>query len=188
MPAFTSILAIASLALGAGSAIAASNAAHDAADKQDKIYKQQAAEELAAGQDEADAIRRKAAIMRSAQEAALAGSGITLGQGTAADLLANTDRLAEIDVLAALKDSSNKAKYLKAEGGLAQDRADSASTDAALSFGGQAVNTASQFNFLGAARPAGSGITLGGDLSKGTKKNYSLGVGNVKDNSSSWLS
>jgi len=101
--------------------------AEKAADKQEKaqreggereaaILSQQAADEEARGKEEVDKIRENARRIKSSQEAALGGSGVKLFTGTAGDITEETDRLSELDALAALKDSDSRAKLLKSRG------------------------------------------------------------------------
>jgi len=117
-------VAIAALALSAASGVASYIQQEKAAEKQERaqreaaereaaILAQQAADEEARGKEEAQKIREHARRVKAAQEAALAGSGVKLFEGTASDILSETDKLSELDALAALKDSAARANLLR---------------------------------------------------------------------------
>lgn len=172
------VAAVVSLVVGAVGTVANISAQQDAAEQQKEIADQQAKDTLEQGRQEAADIRRRAALFKKTQEAQLAGSGVKLGTGTAADLLTETDRLAEMDVLKVLKNSSNEANYLRMGGKLAASKASSAALGSGLSFFGSALNTG--YNLLGSktATPSSSNIEL---RPQAQSKDY-LGVGNVKNN------
>lgn len=88
-----------------------------AAEREDELLRMQAAQEEEAGQEEAAKIRENARRVKSAQTAGLGGAGVKIGEGTASDILMETDKLSELDALAALKDAGNRANLLKKRGG-----------------------------------------------------------------------
>lgn len=92
-------------------------AAKSAAAKEAEILGIQAADEEERGKEEAKKIRENAKRIKAAQEAGFGGAGVKIGEGTASDILFETDKLSELDALAALKDSTQKANLLKKKGG-----------------------------------------------------------------------
>ena len=87
-----------------------------AAEREAELLRIQAADEIRAGEEEADRIRKNAQRVKSAQLAGLGGAGVKIGEGTASDLLMETDKLSELDALAALKDSTGRANLLQKKG------------------------------------------------------------------------
>lgn len=92
-------------------------AQRDAAQRESAILSQQAEDEMARGKEEAEKIKANARRIKSSQEAALGGSGVKLFEGTGADILSETDKLSELDALAALKDSTAKSNLLRSRSG-----------------------------------------------------------------------
>lgn len=128
MAAASSIIAIAALTMAAASSVVSytqqeraakkqEEAARSAAAKEAELLAQQAADEEERGREEADKIRENAKRIKAAQEAGLGGAGVKIGEGTASDILFETDKLSELDALAALKDSTARANLLKKRGG-----------------------------------------------------------------------
>jgi len=156
MPALTSIaLGIAAVAAVAGT-VYSIEAQQDAADKEEKLMKQMAADELEAGKSEAENIRRQALRMKKQQEASMAGSGVLLSdEGTPDFILGETSYLSELDALAALKGSKNKAGYYRSKGAMAQDRADSYAVGSFLSLGGNLANMG--YNYSNYKKTVGGG-------------------------------
>lgn len=96
---------------------AEASARRAAAEREEELLRQQAADEERAGEEEARRIKENARRVKSAQLAGLGGAGVKIGEGTASDLLMETDKLSEMDVLAALKDSGARANLLRKRGG-----------------------------------------------------------------------
>lgn len=88
--------------------------AKDEADR--RLLNDQAAEEERLGELEAKRIRDAAGKLKGKQTAALAASGVKLFEGTAGDLLSETDTLSEFDALEAIRQSKTYAKNLRNKG------------------------------------------------------------------------
>ena len=151
MPAV--VMVIAAVIAAAGTAYGAVSAS-EAAKKQEDLAKKQADMELAAAQREADAIHGKASRFKQLQIAALAGSGVQIeSSGSGAEMLKETDRLAEQDALSALITGRNKSTILQGQADMWGDKATSS-----LVAGG--LNTASTvMNSYNAYKSAGGGST-----------------------------
>lgn len=124
------------LALGAsvgGTVLSASSAY-----QQGQVAKQTAANnaqmaEVAAqdaqrrGEEEATAVQRKGAALKSAQRVSLAAKGLDLGYGTAADLQDQTDFFTQSDVATTRANAAREAWNIRARGqqALATGKADS---------------------------------------------------------------
>lgn len=111
----TAVVAVAAV-VSAGATIYKASEEEKAADKQNKLLKEQARQEREAGQAEADNIREKGRRLKGQQAAALAASGVKLDSGTAAGIMYETDTLAEKDALLALKGAGYRASNLETKG------------------------------------------------------------------------
>lgn len=78
------------------------------------------------GEEEAAAVRRKGAALKSAQRVSLAAKGLDLGYGTAADLQDQTDFFTQSDVATTRTNAAREVWNLRAQGQqtLAKGRAD----------------------------------------------------------------
>lgn len=131
MAALTASLLIGSaLATGYG-AIKNSQAQREQADfqaDQDKFNSNiaglQADDAIARGEQEAQNAAVKARQIKGAQKAAFAGSGIAVDSGSAADLLAETDKLSTLDILTIKNNAAREAFGYKAQGLNYQAQAD----------------------------------------------------------------
>ena len=70
----------------------------------------------ARGEEDAQAINRKAAALKSSQRVGLAAHGLDLGYGTAADLQDQTDFFAQSDVATARTNAGREAWRLRSQG------------------------------------------------------------------------
>lgn len=75
-----------------------SKMAGEVASRNAKLADLQAQDSLRRGEEEANALQRKAGAFKSAQRVSLAAKGLDLGYGTAADLQDQTDFFAQSDV------------------------------------------------------------------------------------------
>lgn len=112
-------VAIAAVAVSAVSAAVSYSQAERAEDKEHEARKAMAQDEIRRGKDEADRIRKAAGRIKSAQTAALGASGAKIGEGSAAELLFETDTLSEMDALTALRESQARASLIQKGGGVA---------------------------------------------------------------------
>lgn len=123
MAAATTIALVAGAVISAGSAVYSGVQQNKAAKKQAALENQQAQMEQDAARREADNIRDQARRVKSAQRAALAGSGVKLDdQGSGAAILDETDRLAEQDALAVLKEGANRSSLLQGQASITKGR------------------------------------------------------------------
>jgi hypothetical protein len=78
------------------------------------------------GEEEANAVQRKGAALKSAQRVSLASKGLDLGYGTAADLQDQTDFFTQSDVATARTNAGRESWNLRAQGQqtLAKGKAD----------------------------------------------------------------
>jgi len=149
MPALTSILVGAGLALSMGSTIYGAVAAKDAADEQAALQDKQAQMELEAAQAEAGQIREKARRLKASQRAGLASAGVALDGGTPDALLDETTRLSEQDAMAALSGGTNRAALLKDSASISRSKGNSALISGGLSAAGNFVSGLSSINKAG---------------------------------------
>lgn len=94
------------------------------------------------GEEDAMAVQRKAAALKSSQRVAMAANGLDLTYGTAADLQDQTDFFAQSDAATARTNASREAWRLRAGG--EQDRAAGAAarSNANLSAAGTLISAA----------------------------------------------
>lgn len=92
----------------------------------------QAQDEIRRGQDEELAVRRRTAQLKGSQRASLAARGLDISDGSALNLLTDTDYMGEVDALT-VRDNAAKKVYatrqqaagFTAEAGMMKFRADS---------------------------------------------------------------
>lgn len=84
------------------------------------------------GEEEALAVRRKGAAVKSAQQAAQAAKGLDISYGTAADLADQTDFFNQSDVATTRTNAAREAWNLRAQGqqALAKGKADAMNAQA----------------------------------------------------------
>ena len=182
--------ALAPIALGAtllGTAVSAygqyqaANAANKQADYQAKVAANNAAmAEMEAkfaeqqGERNAEAQRRKTAIMIGAQRARMGASGAVVDSGSFLDLTLDTAKQGELDAMALLNEGKMQAWRSRVQGSNFMAQSDlykSSKTNPFLAAGGTLLE--------GAGR-AGSGyyqMTGGGGLGGGTGKNWDRALG-----------
>ena len=179
MAAATAILAVGAV-IGAAASGYSAYEQNKVAKKQEKMEKDQARMELDAAHTEAGNIRENARRVKAAQRAALAGSGVKLDdEGTGAALLAETDRLAEQDALAVLKEGANRSSLLRGQASISRSRGRQAIAAGVGDVAAGAVNA------YGANRSASSGsrtaLQMDSDaqgFARRSQPKYSLLTGN----------
>lgn len=134
-------LAAASLAVGVGSAIYSGQQQKQAADTQAQIAENDAAYASDAARAHAEKIRKAGRAQRGEAKAALASSGVKLGEGTALEVDKSIIQNSEQDALSAilsgdraLKSGDDQASMLRASG-------DSAQTSSVLQAGGTIISS-----------------------------------------------
>jgi hypothetical protein len=84
------------------------------------------------GAEEAAAIQRKGAAIKSSQRAALAAKGLDLTYGTSADLIDQTDFFTQSDVATARNNAARDAWSARAQGGLSLAQGNAAAANARM--------------------------------------------------------
>ena len=114
------------------------------------------------GEEEATAVQRKGAALKSAQRVGLAAKGLDLGYGTAADLQDQTDFFTQSDVATTRTNAAREAWNSRARGQamLSQGRADSLNSmyQAAGSLLGGAGQVADKWYSYRGSSPGSSGL------------------------------
>ena len=96
------------------------------------------------GEDEAAAIQRKAASLKSSQRVSLASRGLDIGYGTAGDLQDQTDFFGQMDASTARYNAANQAWSARAQGTLAKAEVRAAAYQGALGAAGTLLSGAAQ--------------------------------------------
>lgn len=109
------VMTAASTALSAKSAYDQSRMAQDVATRNAATAEAQAKDAQARGEKDAQEIARKAASFKSSQRAGLAGHGLDVGYGLAADLQDQTDFFSEGDIATARSNASKEAWARRAQ-------------------------------------------------------------------------
>lgn len=139
-------IAMAAMAVGGGvsafSAIQQGKTAQQVANNNATMAEYAAQDAQKRGEEDAMAVQRKAAALKSSQRVGLAASGLDLSYGTAADLQDQTDFFAQSDAATARTNASREAWRLRAGG--EQDRAAGAAarSNANLQAAGTLLSTA----------------------------------------------
>lgn len=94
--------------------------ANDAAKYNAKMAEYGAQDAQRRGEEEASAIQRKAASLKSAQRAGMAAKGLDIGYGTAQDLQDQTDFFGQMDASTARYNAASQAWNYRAQGQLAR--------------------------------------------------------------------
>lgn len=178
MAAFTTIATVASLLIGAASAAYSISQQEKAKDQEQERLDEEKRLALEAGQAEADKIRRRAMILKGEQKATIAGAGALMTSGTPQVLLAETDRLAEMDVLTALKDANARARLIDSKKEAVGDYYSNAQIGTGIGFAGQAISSA--YDLWGA--PSRTPGTIPDLVPTRTARNYSLTDMTIRDN------
>lgn len=142
------LAAVAAAASIAGAGVAAygmvqqGKTAQQVADNNAKMAEYAAQDAQKRGEEDAMAVQRKAAALKSSQRVAMAANGLDLTYGTAADLQDQTDFFAQSDAATARTNASREAWRLRAGG--EQDRAAGAAarSNANLSAAGTLISAA----------------------------------------------
>ena len=152
-------LAVAAVVVSAASAgYSAYSARSNARDQKEALEEQKAMEREAATR-EADLVKQRAVKLKSTQNASLAASGVDLASKTAGDITAETDRLAEQDVLAIMTNSNNRTRLLEWEQKAVGKRANQATVGAGLSFASSVVSAAGQYQAAQRPGQQAAGVT-----------------------------
>ena len=139
-------IAMAAMAVGGGvsafSAIQQGKTAQKVANNNATMAEYAAQDAQKRGEEDAMAVQRKAAALKSSQRVGLAANGLDLSYGTAADLQDQTDFFAQSDAATARTNASREAWRLRAGG--EQDRAAGAAarSNANLQAAGTLLSTA----------------------------------------------
>lgn len=142
------LAAVAAAASIAGAGVAAygmvqqGKTTQQVADNNAKMAEYAAQDAQKRGEEDAMAVQRKAAALKSSQRVAMAANGLDLTYGTAADLQDQTDFFAQSDAATARTNASREAWRLRAGG--EQDRAAGAAarSNANLSAAGTLISAA----------------------------------------------
>lgn len=116
MQAITLAATVGSTALAATSAYQQSQSAKRTARNNAKMAEYQAQDAQRKGEEDAQAIQRRGAALKSSQRVALAANGLDLGYGTAADLQDQTDFFTQSDVATARTNAAKDAWGKRAMG------------------------------------------------------------------------
>lgn len=96
------------------------------------------------GEEEAVAIQRKAASLKSSQRVSLASKGLDISYGTAQDLQDQTDFFGQMDASTARYNAANQAWSARAQGTLAKAEGRAAAYQGALGAAGTLLSGAGQ--------------------------------------------
>jgi hypothetical protein len=129
-------------ALSAVGAINQASVARQVAANNAKMAEWAAQDAQRRGENEADSIRRKGASLKSTQRAVMAGKGLDISYGTAADIQDQTDFFTQSDIATTRTNARREAWNLRAQGqqALAMGKADS--LNSMLAAGGSLLGTA----------------------------------------------
>lgn len=129
-------------ALSAVGAINQASAARQVAANNAKMAEWAAQDAQRRGENEADSIRRKGASLKSTQRAMMAGKGLDISYGTAADIQDQTDFFTQSDIATTRTNARREAWNLRAQGqqALAMGKADA--LNSMLAAGGSLLGTA----------------------------------------------
>lgn len=119
-------------------------AANDAAKYNAKMAEYGAQDAQRRGEEEAAAIQRKAASLKSSQRVSLASRGLDIGYGTAGDLQDQTDFFGQMDAGTARSNAAQQAWNYRAQGTLARAEGRSAAYQGMLGATGTLLSGAGQ--------------------------------------------
>jgi len=128
--------------MSAGSAYQQSQANQQIAQNNAKVAEYQAQDIQRRGEEDAQAIQRRAAALKSSQRVNLASKGLDLGYGTAADLQDQTDFFAASDVATARTNAAKDAWGKRAMG--ANYRAEASAQNPLMAGAGTLLSGAGQ--------------------------------------------
>lgn len=142
------LAAVAAVASIAGAGVAAygmvqqGKTAQQVADNNAKMAEYAAQDAQRKGEEDAMAVQRKAAALKSNQRVAMAANGLDLTYGTAADLQDQTDFFAQSDAATARTNASREAWRLRSGGQQEAAMGAAARSNASLSAAGTLIGTA----------------------------------------------
>lgn len=119
-------------------------AANDAAKYNAKMAEYGAQDAQRRGEEEAAAIQRKAASLKSSQRVSLASRGLDIGYGTAGDLQDQTDFFGQMDASTARSNAAQQAWSYRSQGQLARAEGRAAAYQGALGAAGTLLSGAGQ--------------------------------------------
>lgn len=142
LAAVAAVASIASAGVAAYGMVQQGKTAQQVADNNAKMAEYAAQDAQRKGEEDAMAVQRKAAALKSNQRVALAANGLDLSYGTAADLQDQTDFFAQSDAATARTNASREAWRLRAGGQQELAMGEAARTNANLSAAGTLIGTA----------------------------------------------
>lgn len=144
-PATIALIATAaSTVVGAYGQYQQGQAANDAAKYNAKMSEYAAQDAQRRGEEEAAAIQRKAASLKSSQRAAQAARGLDVSYGTAGDLQDETDFFGQMDSATARANAAQQAWSYRAQGTLARAEGRAAAYQGTLGAAGTLLSGAGQ--------------------------------------------
>lgn len=144
-PATIALIATAaSTVVGAYGQYQQGQAANDAAKYNAKMSEYAAQDAQRRGEEEAAAIQRKAASLKSSQRASQAAKGLDVSYGTAGDLQDQTDFFGQMDASTARSNAAQQAWNYRAQGTLARAEGRSAAYQGMLGATGTLLSGAGQ--------------------------------------------
>lgn len=148
MQTFLAGTSLATTLLGSGlsaySAAQQGRAAEKTADYNAKMNEYTAQDAQRRGEEEATALQRRGAALKSSQRATMAAKGLDLGYGTAADLQDQTDFFTQADVATARTNAARDAWSARAQGGLSLAQGRAASSNANMQATASLISGAGQ--------------------------------------------
>lgn len=134
---------LAGTAISAKSAIDQGNATNKIAQNNAVMAGYAAADAQRKGEEDAQAIQRKGAALKSSQRVSMAAKGLDLGYGTAGDLQEQTDFFAASDVATARTNAGNDAWRYRNQGQDFRSQGAAAKSNGMMSAGGSLLSGAS---------------------------------------------
>ncbi len=143
-PIIMMAMSAASAGISAVSAMNQADAAQQVASNNAQMAEYAAQDAQRRGEQDAMAIQRKGAAVKSSQRVALASKGLDLSYGTAADLQDQTDFFAQSDTATARDNAAREAWSLRARGQAERAKGDFAASNGMLSAAGSLIGGAGQ--------------------------------------------
>ncbi len=116
MGALTTTLLVASSLASAGSSLAQGRGMRNAANFATDQARRQAEDAIARGEEDVTRYKQDVAQLLGQQRTAIAASGVDVTSGTAADLRAQTERFADMDVATIRRNAEREAFGIRASG------------------------------------------------------------------------
>lgn len=149
-----SVTLAAATALSAGGQIMAGQNARKAGNQQYALANRQADEVLASADYEAGKIRQNAESGRGAAVAAMAASGVKVGEGSALEVERKILTVGEEDAMMTLLNAERQARSIRTEGRMAKDAGYDAQRAGFLGAAGTVLGGAAKYNLWG-GKPIG---------------------------------